>query len=110
MTQVAPNNGNSLQHDKAGPEKPVGVSGCGIMGRYPIISLLLFVAIGIGSGIALSFWNGDEKDIALQWIGLIGYVNHRLKQEEYMCNLSIFLILSAHLTYHFHFVFHIISF
>ena len=75
MTQFAPNNGKSLQ--QAGTEKPEGVSGFGIMKRYPIMSLLLFVAVGIGSGIALSFWdgNGDEKDIALQWIGLIGYVN-----------------------------------
>lgn len=51
--------------------------GCGIMRRYPIISLLLFVFSGIGVGIALSMWNPDEsdstsKEVALQWIGLVG--------------------------------------
>jgi Na+/H+-dicarboxylate symporter len=51
--------------------------GCGIMGRYPIISLLLFVFSGIGLGIGLSMWNPDEndstsKEVTLQWIGLVG--------------------------------------
>ena len=51
--------------------------GCGIMRRYPIISLLLFVFSGIGVGIALSMWNPDEsdstsKEVVLQWIGLVG--------------------------------------
>lgn len=52
--------------------------GCGILGRYPIRSLLSFVVTGMLVGIGLSFWipTTDEelasKQVALQWIGLIG--------------------------------------
>jgi solute carrier family 1 (high affinity glutamate transporter) protein 2 len=47
------------------------------MGRYPIISLLLFVFSGIGLGIGISMWNPDgndstSKEVTLQWIGLVG--------------------------------------
>lgn len=49
--------------------------GCGILGRYPIISVVTFAAAGIGLGIGLSEWNPDNpetKDTVLKWIGLIG--------------------------------------
>jgi len=48
--------------------------GCGILGRYPIISVVSGAAIGVGIGIGLSFWDTDDetKSTALQWIGLIG--------------------------------------
>lgn len=51
--------------------------GCGIMGRYPVTSLLLFVGLGIGIGIGLSLWTPDHdnsisKEYTLKWIGLIG--------------------------------------
>jgi Na+/H+-dicarboxylate symporter len=73
---------NHLDRQGGGEEEEDGKQqtsklGCGIMGRYPIISLLLFVFSGIGSGIGLSMWNPDEndstsKEVALQWIGLVG--------------------------------------
>lgn len=49
--------------------------GCGIMGRYPVITLLSFVGAGIGLGIGLSVWQPDDpqaKETCLQWIGLVG--------------------------------------
>ena len=67
--------------EEAAPSVGNGVEikmGCGIMGRYPIISLLSFVITGMVLGIGLSFWvptTEEElvsKQVALQWIGLIG--------------------------------------
>ena len=48
--------------------------GFGIMARHPIISLLSFVVMGIGLGVGLSFWTEDDesKDVAVNWIGLLG--------------------------------------
>jgi hypothetical protein len=49
--------------------------GCGIFGRYPIASLLIFVAVGTGVGVGLSFWTPDDpntKKVVLQWLGLVG--------------------------------------
>ena len=48
--------------------------GFGVMARYPIVSLLSFVTLGIGLGVGLSFWTEDEqsKEIAVKWIGLLG--------------------------------------
>lgn len=49
--------------------------GCGVLGRYPVASVLIFAAIGIGIGVGLSFWHPEDpatKAGTLQWIGLIG--------------------------------------
>eukprot|EP00543_Licmophora_paradoxa_P005810 CAMPEP_0202451292 /NCGR_PEP_ID=MMETSP1360-20130828/9756_1 /ASSEMBLY_ACC=CAM_ASM_000848 /TAXON_ID=515479 /ORGANISM="Licmophora paradoxa, Strain CCMP2313" /LENGTH=519 /DNA_ID=CAMNT_0049069829 /DNA_START=42 /DNA_END=1601 /DNA_ORIENTATION=- len=49
--------------------------GCGIMGKYPVLSVLVFAFAGIGIGVGMSYWepdNMDDKDTALKWIGLIG--------------------------------------
>jgi Na+/H+-dicarboxylate symporter len=47
---------------------------CGIFGRNPVLSVLIFAALGLGIGIGLSFWedDGDSKDKTLKWIGLLG--------------------------------------
>ena len=50
-------------------------TGCGIMARYPVLSILIFAGSGIGLGFGLSAWDpedGDDKSVALKWIGLIG--------------------------------------
>ena len=49
--------------------------GCGPMKDYPVLTVIMCAAIGIGVGVGLSFWEPDDanaKDITLQWIGLIG--------------------------------------
>ena len=58
-----------------GEEVDVPTTGCGIMGRYPVLSILVFAASGIGLGFGLSAWdpdNGNDKTTAIQWIGLVG--------------------------------------
>jgi Na+/H+-dicarboxylate symporter len=58
------------------PEKSQSI-GCGILGRYPIISVVSFAAAGIGIGIGLSTWDPedpDTKSTLLKWIGLVGDV------------------------------------
>jgi Na+/H+-dicarboxylate symporter len=50
-------------------------SGCGILSRYPVLSVLFFAIIGIGVGVGLSYWEPDDmetKEKTLKWIGLIG--------------------------------------
>ena len=50
-------------------------SGCGILSRYPVLSVLFFAVIGIGVGVGLSYWEPDDpetKKKTLKWIGLIG--------------------------------------
>ena len=57
--------------DAAAPSTGV----CGILGRYPVVSVLLFAATGVAVGIGLSFWepdNDEDKDTAIKWLGLIG--------------------------------------
>jgi len=52
--------------------------GCGILGKYPVISVLAFALIGIGVGVVLSFWDPEDSDgqetksATLQWLGLLG--------------------------------------
>ena len=52
--------------------------GCGLLGRYPVLSVLLCASIGIGIGIGLSYWDPESsddqhtKDVVLKWIGLVG--------------------------------------
>jgi hypothetical protein len=65
---------SSPEHESA--EKSVAI-GCGILGRYPIISVVTFAATGIGIGIGLSSWDPDDADTkstVLKWIGLVGDV------------------------------------
>ena len=54
-------------------------SGCGgifgILGRYPVLSVLLFAGVGVALGVGLSFWepdNSEDKDTTVKWLGLIG--------------------------------------
>mmetsp|Transcript_18236 Transcript_18236/g.33040 ORF Transcript_18236/g.33040 Transcript_18236/m.33040 type:complete len:551 (+) Transcript_18236:134-1786(+) len=55
-------------------EEEATAAGCGILGRYPLISVISFAALGLACGIGLSFWEPDDdsKDKAIKWIGLIG--------------------------------------
>ncbi len=67
--------GESLE---AGSAKQPHHLGCGILGHYPVTSILVFAAAGIAAGIGLSHWSPENeadasnKASALQWIGLIG--------------------------------------
>jgi Na+/H+-dicarboxylate symporter len=50
-------------------------SGCGILSRYPVLSVMFFAVVGIGIGVGLSYWEPDDpedKDKTLKWIGLVG--------------------------------------
>jgi hypothetical protein len=50
-------------------------TGCGILARYPVLSVLLFAGVGLSVGIGLSFWEPDDVDSkkkTLKWLGLVG--------------------------------------
>ena len=51
-----------------------GKTGCGPMARWPLLSVLAAAIVGIGIGVGLSFWEGDDeaKDKTIKWIGLVG--------------------------------------
>ncbi|CAB9520857.1 Putative sodium-dependent excitatory amino acid transporter glt [Seminavis robusta] len=56
-------------------EQEAPTIGCGVLARYPVLSVLGFAAVGIGLGLGLSFWEPEDpndKDTVLQWVGLIG--------------------------------------
>lgn len=52
--------------------------GCCIFGKYPIISLLAFVALGLAVGIGLSYWRPESEEeqntkaVTVKWLGLLG--------------------------------------
>ncbi|CAB9498456.1 Putative sodium-dependent excitatory amino acid transporter glt [Seminavis robusta] len=50
-------------------------TGCGILGRYPVMSVLAFALAGVLVGIGLSTWepeDPEDKATAVKWLGLIG--------------------------------------
>jgi len=50
-------------------------TGCGILGRYPILSVVAFASCGVALGVGLSVWDPDDdnaKTVTLQWVGLVG--------------------------------------
>ena len=72
-------------------------TGCGIMGRYPVLSVLLFAGAGIGLGVGLSFWepDGDQKDLTLKWIGLVGVLFIRALKAIVLPLVFINVVLSV---------------
>jgi len=49
--------------------------GCGILGRNPLLAVLIFASSGIGLGVGLSFWEPEDpetKSNVLLWLGLVG--------------------------------------
>lgn len=51
--------------------------GCGVIGRYPLISLLVAAVLGIGVGIGLNYWEPDS-DNAEAKTELVRYVGRSL--------------------------------
>jgi Na+/H+-dicarboxylate symporter len=65
-----------LKEEATQEDEEVTPAGCGILGRYPVLSVLAFAAVGIGTGVGLSYWSPDDdddsKEKVLKWIGLLG--------------------------------------
>lgn len=61
-----------------GGEDDTESPGCGIFGKYPLVSLLIFAVCGIALGVGLSYWRPEDNDEArlkkevMRWIGLLG--------------------------------------
>lgn len=56
-------------------EQVVASTGCGCMGRYPLMTVIAAATLGLAVGIGLSFWDddeGDAKEKTIKWIGLVG--------------------------------------
>jgi Na+/H+-dicarboxylate symporter len=73
-------------------------TGCGILGRYPVLSVLFFAAVGVSIGIGLSFWDPEDpqdKKTALQWIGLIGDMFIRALKAVVLPLVFVNIILSV---------------
>jgi len=50
-------------------------TGCGILGRNPLLAVLVFASSGIALGVGLSFWEPEDAETkanVLLWLGLIG--------------------------------------
>jgi len=66
----------NMEETNPGEEEPP--RGCGFLGRYPVVSVLAFAAVGVVCGILLSTWDPEDDDeketksILLKWLGLIG--------------------------------------
>lgn len=97
-----------------GDDEQLASPGCGILAKYPVLSVLFFAAAGIGTGIGLSYWepeNMDNKDILLKWLGLIGdlfvsfFCFRCAPHPKIVCWCAVFLSCSI-----VHFVLTIISF
>jgi Na+/H+-dicarboxylate symporter len=48
---------------------------CGFFHNRPILAIFIFVVLGVGLGVGLSYWepeNPDDKKVTIQWLGLVG--------------------------------------
>jgi L-cystine uptake protein TcyP (sodium:dicarboxylate symporter family) len=67
-------------------EEVITSPGCGILARYPVLSVLLFAGVGVAVGVGLSFWEPDDmekKDKTLKWLALV-FVNVIISVMEMM--------------------------
>lgn len=67
-------NENRRKNQDNDDESAVPSAGCGILGEYPLITLVTFAVLGIGCGVGLSYWedDGTTKADLIKWIGLLG--------------------------------------
>eukprot|EP00980_Cylindrotheca_fusiformis_P009004 scaffold1931_cov77-Cylindrotheca_fusiformis.AAC.1 len=78
-------------------ETHVPRAGCGILGRYPVISVLIFAVVGVGIGVGLSAWDPSDptdKEVAVKWIGLIGDMFIRVLKAVVLPLVFVNVILS----------------
>jgi len=48
---------------------------CGFFHNRPILAIFIFVVLGVGLGVGLSYWepeNPNDKKVTIQWLGLVG--------------------------------------
>lgn len=53
-------NGSSAAAAHSSEHPEAARIGCGLLGRFPVVSLLSFALVGIGIGVGLSYWEPDE--------------------------------------------------
>ena len=69
METVAEDTGNQTRRtdEDINDEEDIPQQGCGILGRYPVLSVLIFASIGVGLGVSLSCTYGVwESSIIFQ--------------------------------------------
>ena len=100
-TEEVENNPVKGELEEETDERPIEQPnlGCGILGRYPIVSVITAAAIGVGIGIALSYWEPEDpetKETVLKWVGLIGDLFIRCLKAVVLplvfCNVAVSIV------------------
>jgi len=56
-------------------EEPKKGGCCGFFHNHQILAIFIFVVLGVGLGVGLSYWqpeNPNTKSVVIQWLGLVG--------------------------------------
>ena len=72
-------------------------AGFGILGRYPVISVLTFAIAGVALGVGLSTWepeDPEDKEITVKWLGLVGQMFIRTLKAVVLPLVFVNVILS----------------
>lgn len=75
-TQEMPKETLEVKEATEETEEPKTKGGCcGFFSNQPLLAIVIFMVVGVGLGVGLSYWeptNANHKKVLIQWIGLVG--------------------------------------